>query len=373
MNKISREYTNRKGHRTLILVVEDIPKNMEVVCNILRKKGYRLAMAGNGKHALDMLKNIRPDLILMDIMMPEMDGFEACQKIKENPAIRDIPLIFLTAKADTEDLVKGFDLGAVDYVTKPFKAAELLSRVNTHIELTRAREHLKVLNATKDTFFSIIAHDLKDPLQFLLLSAETMHENYDSMTEAKRKDYIQRFFKNSNQISLLVKNLLQWARSQTGGLTFTPEKIHLRSLALEAVDLQTEWAAKKNIAIQCDIDVGLTAFADPNVVRTVFRNLVSNAIKFTHDGGNVTISAANNPNGGSVEVKVSDTGVGMEPEDAEKLFRLEIKRTTVGTAKEKGSGLGLILCREFLQKTNGDIKVQSQPGKGSTFTFYLPG
>jgi len=190
--------------RPLVLVVEDIPKNMEVVCNILRKEGYRLAMAGNGLQGLEMVPNVKPDLILLDIMMPEMDGFEVCKRLKENPETKDIPIIFLTAIVETVDIVKGFEMGAVDYVTKPFKGAELTSRVRTHLELKFARESLQELNATKDKFFSIIAHDLKDPLSYLLLSADMLYNQYEEMAEEKRKDYIRRFYNNSQRINTKI-------------------------------------------------------------------------------------------------------------------------------------------------------------------------
>jgi signal transduction histidine kinase len=358
--------------KPLILVVEDFPKNMEVVCNILRKEGYRLAMAGNGKQALDMMNNIRPDLILLDIMMPEMDGFEACKRLKKDPVTRDIPVIFLTAKADTADVVKGFELGAVDYVTKPFKAAELMSRVKTHLELKLAREALLELNATKDTFFSIIGHDLKDPLQFLLLAAELLHNDYDDMDEDKRKKYIERFYTSSQQISGLVENLLEWSRSQIGTLQINLVSLDLHALAAEAHNLLQERALEKDIIITSHIPPGTTALGDENMVRTIFRNLISNALKFTHAGGSVKVKAAPNARGDYMEVSVTDTGVGMSEEDAAGLFHLNIKRTTRGTAKEKGSGLGLILCKEFLQKINGHIRVTSEEGKGSCFTFSLP-
>lgn len=361
-----------KQMRPLILVAEDVPKNMEVVCNILRKEGYRLAMAGNGKQALDMVPNVQPDLILLDVMMPEMDGFEVCRHLKDDPDTRDIPIIFLTAKADTADVVQGFEIGAVDYVTKPFKGTELLSRVKSHLELKFARESLKHLNATKDTFFSIIAHDLKDPLQFLLLSAESLYKSYDAYDEEKRRDYIHRFYKNSRQISGLLENLLEWARSQRDRLEVNPEKIDLFAIAAESVELLKESALKKEITLSSQVEPGIYAYADANMTRTILRNLVSNAVKFTHPGGEVKITASLTSRGDGVQVTVTDNGVGIEKMDLEDLFNIEVKRTTRGTAKEKGSGLGLILCKEFVDKNNGTLEVSSEPGKGSGFTVILP-
>ncbi len=358
--------------KPLILVAEDIPKNMEVVCNILRREGYRLAMAGNGRQALEMVPNVQPDLILLDIMMPEMNGFEVCEHLKKDPAAKDIPVIFLTAKTEMADIVKGFDIGAVDYVTKPFKAAELLSRVKTHLELKFSREALNELNATKDKFFSIIAHDLRNPLQSLLLSAELLYKNYNIFDEEKRKNYIHGFFTNSRQISALLENLLAWSRSQRGRLDIKPEKIDIAALAAESTNLIKANAQKKEIVISSQIEPGTFAFADKNMIRTVMRNLISNAVKFTHPGGEIKVNASTLAGSNRVLITVSDNGVGMSADKISRIFRIDAKKTTIGTAKEKGTGLGLILCKEFIEKNNGSIDVTSEPGKGSCFTVTLP-
>ena len=361
-----------KQTKPLILIAEDIPKNMEVVCNILRKEGYRVAMAGNGRQALQMVSNVKPDLILLDIMMPEMDGFEACRHLKKAPETKDIPVMFLTAKTDTIEIVKGFKLGAEDYITKPFKGAELLSRIKTHLELKFSREALKELNATKDKFFSIIAHDLKDPLQFLLLSADSLYNRYDSFDETRRKDYIHRFHTSSQQLSALLENLLVWARSQSGNIKIKPGKIDVGTLAAESIDLLKGNAQKKDIELSSQIGPGTFAFADKNMIRTVLRNLISNAVKFTPPGGKVKVNALNSTKGDWLEISVSDTGVGINEQDITGLFRIDVKKSTRGTDNEKGTGLGLILCKEFVEKNNGSIRVTSTPGKGSCFTFTLP-
>jgi len=364
--------SNEKQTRPLILIAEDIPKNMEVVCNILKKAGYRIAMAGNGRQALQMVANVKPDLILLDIMMPEMDGFEACHQLKQDPGIKDVPIIFLTAKADTSDIVKGFKLGAVDYITKPFRGEELLSRVETHLELKFSREALKELNATKDKFFSIIAHDLRDPLQFLLLSADSLYNDYDSYDETRRKDYLHRFHRNSQQLSALLENLLLWARSQSGNIDIKPGEIDIGALAAESINLLKGNAQQKNIALSSQIAPGIFAYADKDMIRTVLRNLISNAVKFTPHGGEVKVNASISTRGDCLEISVTDTGVGINEQDITGLFRIDVKKSTRGTDKEKGTGLGLILCKEFVGKNNGSISVTSSPNKGSCFTFTLP-
>ncbi len=376
------ERDGEKYKKPLILIAEDIPQNMEVVCNMLIKEGYRVAMAGNGKQALEMAPAVRPDLILLDIMMPEVDGFEVCRLLKKDPITKDIPVIFLTAKADTIDVVEGFEIGAMDYVTKPFKGAELLSRVKTHLELKSSREALKELNVAKDKIFSIIAHDLRDLLQLLILSADLLHNDYDTFDEAKRRDYIRKFLNGSKQMADLLENLLEWARSQSGSLENHPENVDIDELVTECLELAKGNAQKKNIRLFSFIQPGIYAVADRNMLRTVLRNLISNALKFTHPGGEVKVSASPSTSPAGIEISVSDNGVGMSAEDVAGLFCLEVKKIDWGTARvkknargtanEKGTGLGLILCKEFVEKNKGTIEVSSELGKGSCFKVTLP-
>jgi signal transduction histidine kinase len=362
-----------KQKKPLILVTEDDPKSMEVVCNTLRKEGYWLAVAVNGQQALEMVPEARPDLILLDIIMKPTDGWEVCEQLKKNPKTRDIPIIFLTALADTLDIVKGFKIGAVDYITKPFRREELLSRVKTHLDLKFAREELKELNATKDKFFSIIAHDLRNPLQCLMLYAESLYFDYDSLDDEDRKNYIHEFYDNSKLIAALLENLLEWAQSQQGIIEPRPKKIDLYALAAENMDLLKDNAKKKNITVSSQINPKTFAFADKNMIRTVIRNLLSNAVKFTNPGGKVEVSTAISADGNSVDFSISDNGVGISAEDIDTLFRIDVnKKKNKGTANEKSTGLGLILCKEFVEKNNGSIRVASEPGKGSRFTFTLP-
>lgn len=359
-----------KQPKPLIFIAEDEPTNLQILYNILKKGNYRMAAAGNGKQALSMIPEACPDLILLDVMMPGMDGFEVCEKLKKIPGTKEIPVIFLTARIETTDVLKGFAVGAVDYVTKPFKGAELLSRIKTHVELKFARERLKELNATKDKLFSIIAHDLRNPLQVLLFSAELLCKHFDDFDGEKKKDFINKIYSGTNQISELLENLLEWSKSQRGVIESHLEKIDLSILAEENINLFKENAEKKNIRLRSVIGSGFYAFADRNMIDIILRNLVSNAIKFTNAGGKVTINASVRSK--IVHVSVSDTGIGIDEEDIAYLFRIDKQKSTPGTAKEKGSGLGLILCKEFIEKNNGTIGVTSTPGEGSTFTFTLP-
>lgn len=362
----------------LILIVDDLPENLAVLGNILRIEGYQLAIASNGKQAISIAGSKKPDLILLDVAMPEMDGLSACRILKENEVTSAIPVIFLTARTDTEDVVKGFEAGAVDYILKPFKAAELLARVSTHLELKQSRDlilkqkaELTELLSTKDKLFSIISHDLRSPFAGLLTLATMIAEDFDSFSREDLFNSIKLIRTTSDQLHSLMQNLLSWANLQTRNLHFKPQKLYLAREAKKTTDVLTLNAAKKDIAIISAISNELTVNADPDLTRIIIHNLLMNAIKFSRQGGKITLSAIEEE--GFVLVRIEDEGIGIEAEKAGKLFLPGISVTTAGTANELGSGLGLMLCREMVEKMGGNIGLESVINKGSTFWFKLPG
>ncbi|MBD3305073.1 response regulator [candidate division KSB3 bacterium] len=353
----------------LILLVDDNPKNLQVLGNLLEGT-YKTAVARTGAKALEFVKKRPPDLILLDIMMPGMDGFEVCAQLQAAPETREIPVIFLTAKTETEDIVKGFDLGAVDYVTKPFRKEELLARVQTHLALRHSKEALHQLNITKDKFFSIIAHDLRSPFTGLIGLTKFIVENIEDYSKEEIKELVGDLQLSAETVYALLENLLVWSRLQRGIIKNQPEPILLKHIAQQNIRLFTPTAAQKGITLSNRIQDDTPAYADHNSVNTVIRNLLSNALKFTHTGGTVTLSAT--PKDEQVEVAVADTGIGMNAEGRAKLFQLDQPYQRPGTAEEKGTGLGLILCKEFIERNGGTIWVESEVGQGTTFRFTLP-
>lgn len=255
------------------------------------------------------------------------------------------------------------------------KTNRLLSIKNVELELANLKlqeseKDLIELNATKDKFFSIIAHDLKNPFNALLGFSELLQNNFDSYTNEEKKEYINVIYESSQSLFKLLDNLLQWSRTQTGTLNYYPELFGLFPVVNQEVEHQQVNADKKKIKIKVLVEENTLAYADKNIISTVIRNLISNAIKFTDIAGKIEIQARETDN--NIEVSVSDSGVGIEPEDLDKLFRLDGSLTTKGTANEEGTGLGLILCKEFIERNNGKIWVVSKKGKGSTFLFTLP-
>jgi signal transduction histidine kinase len=235
--------------------------------------------------------------------------------------------------------------------------------------IKKSEQELLLLNASKNKFFSIIAHDLKNPLHNVLGYSYLLNKNYDTFNEEERRKFAHDIHQSTNNIFGLLQNLLEWSRSQTGRLNFSPAVVNYQRILDNSLRVLSPLAHQKNIEIICGNDPELKIFADPLMIETVLRNLISNAIKFTPEGGQIEISAkeAN----GQVLISVSDTGIGIAEEDTPNLFRIDSKVKRKGTNNEDGSGLGLILCHEFVNKHNGKIWVESTPGKGSEFIFTI--
>lgn len=241
---------------------------------------------------------------------------------------------------------------------------------NANIKLIESEKNLRELNATKDKLFSIIAHDLKNPFNALMGFSDLLDKNYNFLSEEERKEYIGVVSDSTQNLYKLLDNLLQWTRTQTGAITYISENFKLYPLIKQEVDILSPNADKKKININLKLDENQIVYADKNSIATVVRNLVSNAIKFTSNGGWIEIDAKQNSK--FVEISVSDSGIGIKGDDIDKIFMLDSSFTTKGTANESGTGLGLLLCKEFVEKNNGKIWAESKKGKGSTFYFTLP-
>ncbi len=252
---------------------------------------------------------------------------------------------------------------------------DLLTQKNLELEaalrkLKESELNLKELNATKDKFFSIIGHDLRNPLNALLGFSELISGNTRNYTMEEIRKYNKIINDSARNIHQLIENLLDWSRSQAGNIEFSPRYCDLLTVTSDIQKIFNIQIDKKNINIHNNIPDDMKVFADKNLLSTILRNLVSNAIKFTAPGGHVTLSA--NKSDGQVNISVADTGAGMTTEQIDNLFQLDTNLTKSGTSEEKGTGLGLILCKEFVEIHKGIIRVDSEPDKGSVFTFTLP-
>lgn len=369
----------------LILIVDDIPKNLQVLGSILNLELYQIAFASTGLEALNVLETSKPDLILLDIMMPEMDGFEVCAIIKSNPELKDIPIIFITGKAEQEDIVNGLKLGAVDYITKPFNTPELLTRVKTHVELKlsrdsiqryakeleQTRDELALLNASKDKFFSIIAHDLRSPFSGFMGLTQLLLEDYSRLQPEDLQQIASSMNKASHKLYSFLENLLEWAKSQMGHIDLLFTKIELFDIFKRIEFLFSDVLLEKNIKVFNNIPPGIYLNVDNNTINTAIRNLVSNAVKFTPIGGTIEFNLLSSTSN-TIQFEIKDSGNGIPKEAMEKLFKIDSKIITTGTLNEKGSGLGLLLVKEFIEKNFGTVEIKSEVGNGTSAILSFP-
>jgi signal transduction histidine kinase len=361
-----------------ILIVDDVPANLKILENILASEGYKVRPVTNGKMALQVAKKEKPDLILLDIMMPEMNGFEVCRRLKENPDFIDIPVIFISALNDTNDIVKALNHGGVDYITKPFQAEEVTARVKTHLKLYLQKKELldqglelQKINAEKDKFFSIIAHDLRSPLCGLLGLTEMLVDEMPNLTIEEVKPIVLSLRNSTVIVYSLLEDLLEWAKMQRGIIPFNPQFEKLLPIVAESLKMLYEASISKEIEIENNISNDLVVYSDRKLLQTVIRNLVSNAVKFTHRGGKITLSAHISSNK-MAEIFIRDSGIGMSRELIEDLFRIDINSGRRGTLGETGTGLGLIICKESVEKNGGELHLESVEGKGSMLRFTVP-
>lgn len=353
-----------------LLIVDDVSQNIQVLGTHLSRIDCNIAIAMNGKQAMEAVDKVNPDLILLDVMMPVMDGHEVCRRLKNDESTKDIPVIFLTAKTETEDIVEGFKLGAIDYIAKPFIGRELIARVKTHLAFRDMQQRLEEEVAAKNKFFSIISHDLRGSFGIILSFVQILQESRIYLSEDELNELLDDIGKTANNTLGLLENLLEWARSQTGSIKYNPEKLKVSELVTESLNPNRESADKKRIELSSKLNGSPFVMADKNMVSLVVRNLVSNAIKFTPKNGKIEVLSEKLDN--FLKVSVVDNGLGIEPERIEKLFSIDKKISTNGTNNEQGNGLGLILCKEFVERNGGNIAVKSKKDQGTTVSFTLP-
>jgi two-component system sensor histidine kinase/response regulator len=353
-----------------ILVIDDNIKNLQLTATILKEENYLISLAQSAEAALQQLGELIPDLILLDIMMPGMDGLELCRIIKKNDKLRDIPVIFLTAKSQTEDLAEGFKAGGVDYINKPFNREELLIRVKNHMELSSSKKQLLEMNLRRDKLYSIIAHDIRSPFSSISLTLSALASGMLDPASDDFREILAHLEKTANETSTMLDNLLEFTRLQSKAISMMPKYLSVYPVLLESMQLLKGNADKKHITITSDIPEDIIAYFDEITISAVFRNLIFNAVKFTPEKGKIHISAEIIT--GFATVKVSDNGIGISEDLIKKIFVNNEHYTSPGTNKEQGSGLGSYIIRDFVQKNNGKLLINSQPGKGTEMLVYLP-
>lgn len=401
--------------KDLILVVDDHPNNLKVVGTILGAE-YSISFANNGENALRLLEHNQPSLILLDIMMPGIDGFEVCRRIKENPRLKQIPVIFLTARSDTDTLVKGFQVGAVDFIAKPFNIQEITVRVSTHLALYNSRlqiqdiceklqvsegalklayseladykDHLEELvhqrtaelqtakekaeesSRLKTAFINNVSHEIRTPLNGILGFNQLLAQ--EELTDGERTEYLSGLKKSATRLIQTVTDFLDISQLVSGSMSQRPDRFNLADFFYDLTEEFELRFRQKELVLQTEFPetpepVILTA--DKELFFKVFRHLIDNAEKFTQTGG-VTVGFS--VPGPVLEIWVKDTGIGISAENKDKIFEPYFQEDLSSTRGYEGSGLGLSIVDGLVTLMGGKVFVESQKGTGSTFIITLP-
>jgi len=362
----------------LIFLIDDVTQNLQVLSEVLRQEGFRISGAGSGPAALRMLQQLQPDLILCDIMMPEMDGYEVAQRLKNDPKTQDIPLIFLTARNESEDIVKGFAAGGVDYITKPFNNAELLARVNNHLELKRARDtiaenarHLAALNAEKDQILNIAAHDLKNPLTNIMLRAEMIQMRKAQMAPEKLLEYANYIYHDADRMLLIITNLLDVNRIESGRIQPQWQEASLEKIFKRLQTAYQPQAEKKDVKLVCpQLDPSLSLRTDSLLLYQLLDNLLSNALKFSESGKTVWMRAVETEAG--LQIEIEDQGPGFSEQDQSQMFQKFARLSAQPTAGENSTGLGLAIVSYLAELLQVKLSYATEPCQGTCFKLLMP-
>lgn len=383
--------TNLTG---LILIVDDTPVNLDAISTVLSDVGYEIAIATSGEKALQLLQRRSPDLILLDIRMPGIDGFETCDRIKANPKTCDIPIIFMTSLIDINNKIKGFNCGAVDYISKPFQEQEILARVKTHIQLRLltqnleqqvaqqtaslriAKEALEKANISKRSFLSTMSTEIRTPIDAMLRLTERLQEQKYGTLNPQQIEELEKIERNGNHLRSLINNTLKLANIESGQLKLDLNPIMIEDLCRSCLVAIQPQANKKNIKLTFNIEPNLPMISiDECYIRQVVINLLNNAIKFT-SVGSVTLSITkgrftDRENISYIRIAIADTGIGIASENIEQLFQPFVQIHSLLGERHEGNGLGLILAKQIVELHGGQISVYSTENVGSCFTIEL--
>jgi len=358
-----------------LMVVDDNPVNLQLLFESLGTAGYRILVCEDGETSVQQAKAAQPDLILMDVLLPGMNGYDSCRAIRSQDETSDIPIIFLTALTQTSDKLEGFEAGGVDYLTKPLQLREVLARVSTHLSLRSLRrkleernQELKRRDERRERLFSIIAHDLKSPMA-TFISATRLLAEFEPGDESY-PEVVQTLKARANRLDRQISELLGWGEYQISEGRLSPQYIDLSQLILEIVDETEPETSIKQLDVTCTLPESVMVVVDPTAIRTVVSNILGNAIKFTPEGGTLRVSLDRKEDVATISVQ--DSGIGMSSAQASKLFTRSANPHRPGTKGEGGSGLGLILASEIAELMGGRIEVTSEQGDGTTCTLVMP-
>jgi len=360
-----------------ILIVDDIPSNIQILAEAMRND-YQIIFATKGEEALKIaLTDQPPDLILLDIMLPDIDGYTVCRYLKNEDKTKDIPIIFITAKSEETDETKGFEYGGVDYIIKPFSIPIVKARVQTHIELKRKRDMLKdmadrleQLNQTKNKFLGIAAHDLRSPLGSIRGFASLLIDELSGQLSSDQQEFLDIIYQQSKHMLALVDDLLDVAVIESGKLDLRIRKDSVIEMIVKRIRLFQYKLHKKDIELTTHFDNIPNISFDCTRIAQVMDNLLSNAIKFSQEKGKIRVCVHKLED--KIRIDVIDEGPGIPLEHQPHIFGAFQKFRKKQAGSEKSTGLGLSIVKRIVEAHNGIISVISEPGRGTTMRFTLP-
>jgi len=366
--------------KNIVLIVDDNPTNLNVLMDFLQDSGYTVLVATDGASAVRRAQYAQPDIVLLDVMMTDMDGYETCQRLKEDATTAGIPVIFMTALSDIADKVRGFHVGGVDYITKPLQREEVLVRLNTHLKIHRQKLEIEVLrdqdrqfyeklSRMKDEFVHAASHDLRNPLSTIFGSLELFRDLVD-VQDAEARQCLDNIERSAEQMRHLITDILELAKLETGNALSKDEQDLTAFIELTLADLSLE-AQEQDIQLiyQAPAEAVWAQF-DRHRFSQVVNNLVRNGIKYNRAGGFVRVELSRNPQ--HICLSVEDNGIGIPDEDMPNIFRKFYRSQHDAHRMQEGTGLGLSIVQAIVEQHDGEIRATSQLGVGSKFILKLP-
>ncbi len=349
-----------------ILLVDDTPEHIESAVSVLRDNNFKIRIATKGSTALKLLNQRQPDLILLDVYMPEMDGFEICKIIKNDSNYHSIPIIFLTSSNDEDSIKKGFELGAQDYVVKPFNISELLARVHTHIKLKQQTESLLQANRELDSFCYSVSHDLKAPLLSISKLTEYLAADYSDKLDSDGRELIANIQEKSKEVINIIDHLLEFSRMSE--MEMKIESINLEQLFREVYGELIKLEPPRQV--QFAIHHLPTIHGDPVMIKLLVLNILSNSLKYTRNRKTALIEVTSAENGAEYIISVKDNGAGFDMRYSSRLFK--VFQRLHSDNEFEGSGVGLAISQKILKRHNGKAWITGVVNEGATFYFSLP-
>lgn len=379
-----------------ILIVDDTPANLQLLAQMLSEQEYKVRLAQDGTMALMSVQSSPPDLILLDILMPEMNGYEVCSQLKASPLTKDIPIIFISALNEVFDKVKAFEFGGVDYITKPFQVQEVLARVEhqlhirrltkqllernarlaeeiqkrhiAELEVRRALEKEKELNELKSYFVSMVSHEFRNPLTAIIGFANFLKDYAQELPKEKHQEYLNQIEIGAQRMNTLLNDVLVIGQSQAGKLEFKPVLLDVEDFCRDLVQEIKLGSGTEHTIIFSSLSQFPKVYIDTNLLRQILTNLLSNAIKYSPKDSTVTFELEYHNK--EVIFKITDKGIGISPEDQQQLFDSFHRGRNVG--RISGTGLGLTIVKNAVDLHGGKIAVESEVGVGTISTVSIP-